>query len=188
MVREWLEELLPPDAAQRCSGRVYIVATHLPSLEPHVFGGDFADRASLIDALCASVHVPWLLTGSMSTTLSARTLACRMGGPEASTEGAYVDGHIGMALLGRGAMPAGLSWDRMLVVDHLQDEQLGLSMWQFLSLFDCETVLQMMDAGEAHAARTWGGGCGTCSPVGTKAVGRCRDALSSAVCSNLVQW
>ena len=172
MVREWLEELLPADAAERCRGRLHVVATHLPSLEPHVFGATFHDRAALINALCASVHVPWLLDGCMSTSLPAATLASRMDSntqeddvcSRGDAPAQYVDGHIAMALLGRGAVPPCLPWahTQTLVIDHLLDKQLGISVWQFLSLFDYDTVLRMMDAGEAYAQRVWGEGCSAC--------------------------
>lgn len=185
MVREWLEELLPPDAAVRAHGRLYIVATHLPSLQPHVFA-NFTTREALIDALCASIHVPWLLDCTMSTAVSPDCHECRIvvadhththarttPSPSPPTTNVYVDGHISMALLGRGVIPPGMDWPhgKTLVVDHLTDDQLGISMWEFLSLMEYETVLRIMASGEAYAQRTWGDGCARCSGDGGKAVG-----------------
>jgi hypothetical protein len=37
IVRQWLQELLPPDAVQRCSsGRVHVVLTTLPFMQRQV--------------------------------------------------------------------------------------------------------------------------------------------------------
>ncbi len=190
-MREWLEELLPPDAAERACGRLHVVATHLPSLAPHVFA-NFTTREAIIDALCASIHVPWLLDCTMSCSLSDDCRACRVrvgqhahpttrksslssytsSGPPPPTGGnisAYVDGHISMALLGRGVVPPGMDWPhgKTLLIDHLTDDQLGISMWEFLSLMDYDTVLRIMSAGEAYAQRTWGDGCARCSGDGS---------------------
>jgi predicted acylesterase/phospholipase RssA len=35
LVREWLRELLPADAAEKCNGRVTVVVTQLPWLTTH---------------------------------------------------------------------------------------------------------------------------------------------------------
>ena len=66
VIRQWLDELLPEDAAQRCEGRVELLVTTLcpgrlaPTVElpkMRVLAvSDFADRAALIDANLASVH------------------------------------------------------------------------------------------------------------------------------------
>ena len=66
VIRQWLDELLPEDAAQRCEGRVELLVTALspgrlvPTVElPKMRAlavSDFADRAALIDANLASVH------------------------------------------------------------------------------------------------------------------------------------
>ena len=63
MVREWLEEVLPADAADRCRGRVTVVMLRarnawFPLLLERVKVADYASRAELIDAVMASVHLP----------------------------------------------------------------------------------------------------------------------------------
>lgn len=65
LVREWLDELLPPDAERRCSGRVHILVHRLGD------GGDchvseFESRDDLISAVLASVHIPLLMDGSLT--------------------------------------------------------------------------------------------------------------------------
>lgn len=66
IVYEWLDELLPPDAAERCSGRVSLHVNE-PRLHPlgltTVAVSEFEDRADLIAACMASVHVPLFLDG-----------------------------------------------------------------------------------------------------------------------------
>ena len=64
LIRRWLDELLPADAARVCSGRVGLFTLALwPPLPRHVFVDDFASKEDLIDAAMASVHIPWFLDG-----------------------------------------------------------------------------------------------------------------------------
>jgi hypothetical protein len=60
IVEEWLDALLPEDAHERCSGRVGVVYTVLPSCE-QVVAREFATRRDLIECLLASAHVPLFL-------------------------------------------------------------------------------------------------------------------------------
>lgn len=49
LIRAWLEELLPEDAAERCAGRVRLVVTEVPSLKLRYLQ-DFESKQDLIDA------------------------------------------------------------------------------------------------------------------------------------------
>lgn len=61
-LRPWLTTLLPPDAAARCSGHSTVLLTRVPSMRTiHV--DTFACKASLVDTLLASSHLPWFLDG-----------------------------------------------------------------------------------------------------------------------------
>ncbi|WIA35310.1 hypothetical protein OEZ86_003765 [Tetradesmus obliquus] len=61
IVRQWLQELLPADAAQRCSnGHVQLVLTTLPFLRGQVVS-EFKDRDDLVAAALASAHLPFIL-------------------------------------------------------------------------------------------------------------------------------
>ncbi|KXZ45507.1 hypothetical protein GPECTOR_54g249 [Gonium pectorale] len=61
IVRCWLEALLPPDAAERCNrGGLQVVATELPGLRVVTFTG-FRSKQDLIQVLCASAHVPFVM-------------------------------------------------------------------------------------------------------------------------------
>lgn len=54
-VFQWLDELLPEDAAERCRGRVRLVVTEVPSLRLRYLE-DFESKEDLIDA-CSEWHV-----------------------------------------------------------------------------------------------------------------------------------
>lgn len=64
LVREWLDELLPPDAEKRCSGRVHILVHRLGDGQSHV--SEYESRDDLISACLASVHIPLLMDGSLT--------------------------------------------------------------------------------------------------------------------------
>jgi len=55
-VREWLKEILPPNAAESCRGRVNILVR--PVFSSALCVNDFSSNDDLIDACLASAHVP----------------------------------------------------------------------------------------------------------------------------------
>jgi hypothetical protein len=86
IVRQWLDELLPENAAEICRGKVFILVTTvpdvgqltqqsgfsplaLPLLLPLALPlrrlrvSDFRDKDDLIDCCMASVHIPWFMDG-----------------------------------------------------------------------------------------------------------------------------
>jgi predicted patatin/cPLA2 family phospholipase len=58
IVKEWLEELLPENAADLCSDKVYILISSL--LGKHVVSS-FRSKQDLIECLLASTHIPFLM-------------------------------------------------------------------------------------------------------------------------------
>lgn len=60
LVEEWLHDLLPADAAERCRDQVGIVVTQLPFCN-QVAITDFKDKNDLINVAMASAHVPMFL-------------------------------------------------------------------------------------------------------------------------------
>ncbi|KAG2482853.1 hypothetical protein HYH03_018244 [Edaphochlamys debaryana] len=61
LVREWLQRLLPEDAAVRCNAaRVRVVVTEWPGLAVRSVGA-FTSKEDLIEVLCASSHIPWFM-------------------------------------------------------------------------------------------------------------------------------
>ena len=63
LVRQWLEELLPEDAHEMCSGRVKVIATKVPRMRLQYLD-TFDSRDDLISACMASVHIPFFLDGN----------------------------------------------------------------------------------------------------------------------------
>lgn len=60
LVEQWLHDLLPADAAERCRDQVGIVVTELPFCN-QVSISDFKDKNDLITVAMASAHVPMFL-------------------------------------------------------------------------------------------------------------------------------
>lgn len=67
MIREWLERLLPEDAAQKCSGRVEVAMTALPSLK-QTTASHFTSKEDVLEACLASAYVPFFLDGKLATS------------------------------------------------------------------------------------------------------------------------
>ena len=65
ILRQWLDELLPENAHERCEGRVKIIATRMPRMKL-CYLEEFQTRNDLIDSLLASVHIPFFLDGNGS--------------------------------------------------------------------------------------------------------------------------
>jgi hypothetical protein len=61
IVREWLDEVLPENAAEICSGRVHISVVQLP-FRRH-FVSQFHSKTDLIDTCLASAHLPVIMNG-----------------------------------------------------------------------------------------------------------------------------
>mmetsp|Transcript_6559 Transcript_6559/g.19449 ORF Transcript_6559/g.19449 Transcript_6559/m.19449 type:complete len:312 (-) Transcript_6559:238-1173(-) len=62
LIRAWLDEVLPDNASERCSGRVQIIVNTLPALHPSRIT-DFSSRADLIDCALAAIHIPFFVDG-----------------------------------------------------------------------------------------------------------------------------
>lgn len=72
IVRQWLDDLLPEDAADLCRGNVFVLVTVVEDISAFRHGrpilsrrriSDFADRQELIDCCMASVHIPFFMDG-----------------------------------------------------------------------------------------------------------------------------
>jgi hypothetical protein len=64
LVEQWLHDLLPADAAERCSGQVGIVVTQLPFCN-QLSISEFQDKNDLINVAMASAHVPMFLVSGL---------------------------------------------------------------------------------------------------------------------------
>jgi hypothetical protein len=65
IVRRWLGELLPSDAAERCTSSAHLVL-HRPFHLRQLVVSDFSSTADLIGACMASVHVPLFMDGAVA--------------------------------------------------------------------------------------------------------------------------
>jgi len=66
-IRRWLDACLPSDACERCNGRVHISVTEIAPAFGTTSVSTYADREDLIDAVLASVHVPFWLDRKFCT-------------------------------------------------------------------------------------------------------------------------
>ena len=159
IIRQWLDESLPIDAAERCRGRVSLVLNKplipVPLIPPlgepltnmrypcitklHV--SDFRDRSELIDAALASVHVPLFLDQQWSASFRGEE---------------YVDGSL---VLGRGAklnlqLPGAYTGSPSIRLSPLHDprmrERYGSGWRDLLRLSSKEAVQEMMRWGELY--------------------------------------
>ncbi|KAK3238789.1 hypothetical protein CYMTET_51235, partial [Cymbomonas tetramitiformis] len=79
LIHQWLEVLLPDDAATRCRHRVHVTVLELRRIVPvalpvfvmnqRVMVEDFQNKSELIASCMASVHIPWVIDGSPTTKL-----------------------------------------------------------------------------------------------------------------------
>lgn len=72
-IEQWLDELLPPNAADICRNRITVVVTVLPNAR-QVGITDFKDKADLINCCMASSHIPVLL--DYKVTRPCRGMLC----------------------------------------------------------------------------------------------------------------
>jgi hypothetical protein len=78
LIRDWLEELLPADAAERCAGRVRLVVTEVPSLRIRYLE-NFESKQDLIDANSESVD-RWRLLLVATAGAAPKHVACTAAG------------------------------------------------------------------------------------------------------------
>ncbi|KIZ07564.1 hypothetical protein MNEG_0379 [Monoraphidium neglectum] len=68
IIEAWLGQLLPEDAAERCSGGLGVVVTRLPSCRQELIE-EYESKEDLINCCMASAHVPLLLDLKISRRL-----------------------------------------------------------------------------------------------------------------------
>lgn len=67
-IRRWLDGCLPADAHDKCNRRLHISITELAPTFGTTTISTYADRSDLIDAVLASVHVPFWLDRKFCTS------------------------------------------------------------------------------------------------------------------------
>ena len=71
MLRTWLHDLLPEDAAERCSGKVQVVVTAVPKFHRETISY-FENKNEVIDACLGSAHVPFLMDGKFAAKVKGQ--------------------------------------------------------------------------------------------------------------------
>ncbi|KAL4419027.1 hypothetical protein ABPG77_010014 [Micractinium sp. CCAP 211/92] len=137
LIREWLDELLPEDAAELCRGRVRLVVTEVPSLRLRYLE-DFASKQDLIDANMTSVHIPFFLDGAATYTYRGRQ---------------YIDGSLWDFITSDNSELIKCG-GKACVVDYFNDDQLQWNRLDFIKLCDLEQVQAFVQTGFAYAERT----------------------------------
>ena len=59
LLRDFLEQYLPPDAHERCSGTTHVAVTRLLPYWRTQMVSHFDSREDLMAALLTSCHIPW---------------------------------------------------------------------------------------------------------------------------------
>lgn len=137
IVREWLDELLPPDAEERCAGRVKLVVTEALTLRLRYIE-DFTDRDDLINAAMASIHIPFFLDFNATCTFRGAR---------------YLDGSLFDFFSGQNSdlITCG---GAACVVDYFFDDTLEFDRLDFVKLSDYEEVKELVRRGYAYGQRT----------------------------------
>lgn len=164
LIRDWLEELLPADAAERCAGRVRLVVTEVPSLRIRYLE-NFESKQDLIDANMASVHIPFFLDGNPTRSYRGR---------------AYIDGSLWDFVMS-GNSKLITCEGQACVIDYFDDDQLGRNRLDFIKLANLEQVQAFVQSGYAFAERTDAAGDGFEGKLGITRKGRVRKALEVPV-------
>ncbi|WIA18834.1 hypothetical protein OEZ85_003513 [Tetradesmus obliquus] len=67
LLREFLQQYLPPDAHELCSGNTHVAVTRLLPYWQTRMISEFSSREDLIAALLTSCHIPWYFDGRWMT-------------------------------------------------------------------------------------------------------------------------
>ncbi|BDA50930.1 probable 1-acylglycerol-3-phosphate O-acyltransferase Pnpla3 [Coccomyxa sp. Obi] len=136
IVRQWLDELLPANAADMCRGRLKLVVTNVRTFQLE-YVDDFATKEELIDANMASAHIPFFLDGR----------------PFASYRGKlYIDGSVTDFLFYDNSELLKCNGDAF-ILDYTQDKLMQTTRLDFVKLRNPEEIEQLIAAGYAYAQR-----------------------------------
>ncbi|GMH37657.1 hypothetical protein BSKO_05530 [Bryopsis sp. KO-2023] len=141
IIRVWLDELLPENAADLCRDRVEVVVTTLPLLKLDTVS-DYKSKEDLIDANLASAHVPLFLDGQMMASLRGKMC---------------FDGSFHDFLQCSNSCFLTCDGDAVLF-DYFQDEELKFDRFDFLSLKNYDEVMRLMEMGYAFAEKKYSRG------------------------------
>ena len=137
LVRQWLDILLPSNAAEVCNDRLKLVITRVPFLDiAYVY--DFTSKQDLIDACLASAHVPFFLDGNAY---------CMYRGQRC------IDGSLS-DFITKGNSELLQCNGSAFIMDYYEDTALSVGRWDFLKLRSYEEVMALVQSGFDYAERT----------------------------------
>eukprot|EP00527_Entomoneis_sp_CCMP2396_P001102 CAMPEP_0198148946 /NCGR_PEP_ID=MMETSP1443-20131203/44325_1 /TAXON_ID=186043 /ORGANISM="Entomoneis sp., Strain CCMP2396" /LENGTH=210 /DNA_ID=CAMNT_0043813823 /DNA_START=229 /DNA_END=861 /DNA_ORIENTATION=+ len=131
---DWLEELLPEDAAAKVQKHeLTLLVTKIPSFQKERIT-DFLDRKDLIHCNRASVHIPWFLDGKLTNEFRGRR---------------YIDGSFwvdpDLFLPNRPDPPT-------IVLDHTLDPVLkDKTLFDAVALVEPKGIWGLLEQGKAYA-------------------------------------
>ena len=137
LVRQWLDDLLPSNAAEVCQGKLKLVVTQIPTFEI-AYVENFTSKQDLIDACLASAHVPFFLDGR--ATCNYRGKQC-------------IDGSLS-DFLTKGNSALLQCEGNAFIVDYYADTELVFGRFDFLKLRSYDDVVNLIEAGKRYAERT----------------------------------
>ena len=136
MIRDWLDMLLPEDAATRMTQRgTSLLVTAVPQFFEKRRVSTFEDRNDLIDCNMASVHLPWFLDGQWTTTF--RKQKC-IDGSFLANRGHYIPDDNGR---------------RTLFLSHQRDERYSeQNLLSFVKAVNPDGIYELIEDGKKYAS------------------------------------
>ncbi|KAK9821762.1 hypothetical protein WJX81_005452 [Elliptochloris bilobata] len=136
LIRTWLHDLLPPDAAARCSGRVSLMLTSVSEGLRRVYVDRFADKDDLVEACMAAVHVPIFLDWRMAASFR--------GGP-------FMDGSVPLSALKWQQRQLMGGCPGVTLLDHSSDPELQTNLLKAGSLQGYDDAVRVYERGRAYS-------------------------------------
>jgi hypothetical protein len=134
LICDWLDQLLPDDAAERANHRLTLLVTPVPSLGKERISM-FRDREDLIRCNAASVHLPWFLDSKLTSNFRDRP---------------YIDGSF-LAQSNDYVTPKQSS--NVLVLDYNQDPLYqSTSFLSFIEAVNPDGIYKLLEDGKRYAS------------------------------------
>jgi hypothetical protein len=138
LIRQWLDDLLPEDAAERCNGRIKLIATEIPWLRLRYLSR-FSSKDDVIRASMASAHMPFILDGKLVFQYRGRW---------------YIDGCVWDVILGK---PNDLI-HRGVYVSYTDDQRVlraGMHMMKIKDVHEAQCI-RVIDQDTVQRLKDWG--------------------------------
>lgn len=133
IIEDWIDRLLPPDAAEIVEDRLHVLVTPVPSFRKSRIS-QFQNRRDLIKANMASVHLPWFLDGKLTSEFRGSS-------------------HIDGSFLAKESdyFPDTHSEESTLVLDFKRDPIMKDKAGEFIKTVSKQTIWDILEQGRSHA-------------------------------------